>query len=80
VWGSLWKGVWENTVREQIAGALGEHGTKEEQTAWRARNGGYDIILKNEGRLEVPPGDPGFHVKLPGFNNTEVPAFTIGGR
>jgi hypothetical protein len=52
VWGGLWQGIWEDNVREQLAGALGEHGTKEEQAAWRAKNGGYDIVLKNEGRLD----------------------------
>ncbi|MDH6303689.1 hypothetical protein M2459_000021 [Parabacteroides sp. PF5-5] len=57
-WG-YWHGEWENTVAEQIRNAMGEHGTLEEQLAWRQRNGGYDIILYNDHRLIIPNGDNG---------------------
>ncbi len=55
-WG-YWHGQWENTIAEQIAGAMGRNGTQEEQLAWRERNGGYDIILYNDHRLVVPKGE-----------------------
>jgi hypothetical protein len=40
-------------VRDQLAEAL------KDQEAWRARNGGFDIVLNNDGRLVIPDGDPG---------------------
>ncbi|GHT16130.1 hypothetical protein FACS189426_24060 [Bacteroidia bacterium] len=68
-------GTWEETVREQIAGALGEHGTWEEQLAWRSRNSGYDIVLQNDGRLVIPdePGDGTFIVDVGDYDNVVVP-------
>lgn len=57
-WG-YWHGAWENTVAAQIAGAMGENGTWEEQLAWRQQNGGYDIILYNDHRLVIPEGEGG---------------------
>jgi hypothetical protein len=50
-------GAWEETVAAQIAGAMGGpngKGTREEQLAWREQNGGFDVILYNDGRLVVP--------------------------
>ncbi|MDR1882332.1 MAG: DUF5119 domain-containing protein [Prevotella sp.] len=57
-------GKWDDTVGAQIQEAMGGpsgHGTAEEQQDWRNRNGGFDIILFNDGRLAVPedPDDPG---------------------
>ena len=57
-WG-YWHGQWENTVAAQIDSTLGKFGTIEEQLAWRQRNGGYDIILYNDNRLNVPKGGDG---------------------
>jgi hypothetical protein len=80
-----WGGTWEDTVREQIAGALGQNGAREEQLAWRRQNGGFDIILYNEGRLVVPDaigsgGDGGFQIDVGDFNNVNVPFPPIGGK
>ena len=55
-WG-YWHGQWENTVSAQIDSAMGKNGTLEEQLAWRQRNGGYDIVLYNNSRLNVPEND-----------------------
>ncbi|GHT29863.1 hypothetical protein FACS189432_09130 [Bacteroidia bacterium] len=68
-------GTWEETVREQIAGALGEHGTWEEQLDWRSRNSGYDIVLQNDGRLVIPgePDDGTFIVDVEDYDNVIVP-------
>ncbi|GHT71661.1 hypothetical protein AGMMS50239_40860 [Bacteroidia bacterium] len=68
-------GTWEDTVREQIAGALGENGTLEEQAAWRLSNSGYDIVLQNEGRLVIPdePGDGTFIIDVGDYDNVIVP-------
>ncbi|GHT36811.1 hypothetical protein AGMMS49574_29050 [Bacteroidia bacterium] len=65
-WG-YWYGKWEETVGTQILGAMGGpngKGTCAEQLAWREQNGGFDIILYNDGRLVVPeePGNGGFIV------------------
>jgi hypothetical protein len=60
-WG-YWYGQWEDAVGLQIQGAMGGingKGTPEEQLAWRQQNGGFDIILYNDGRLIVPGDDPG---------------------
>ena len=67
-WG-YWHGQWENTVAAQIDSAMGKHGTIDEQLAWRQRNGGYDIILYNDNRLNVPKGggggtDGGFDISV----------------
>ena len=72
---AVWGGVGENTVREQLAGALGEHGTWEEQLDWRRRNGGYDIVLRNDGRLVIPddPADGTFIVDVGDYDNVIVP-------
>ncbi|GHT60143.1 hypothetical protein AGMMS50239_08460 [Bacteroidia bacterium] len=68
-------GTWEETVREQLAGALGENGTLEEQAAWRLQNSGYDIVLQNEGRLVIPdePGDGTFIIDVGDYDNVVVP-------
>ncbi|GHS93532.1 hypothetical protein FACS1894207_0090 [Bacteroidia bacterium] len=70
-----YSGTWEDTVREQIAGALGQNGTLEEQAAWRLQNSGYDIVLQNEGRLVIPdePGDGTFIVDVGDYDNVIVP-------
>jgi hypothetical protein len=79
-WG-YWKGEWEETVRRQIMGALGyfdgipsgiDKGSLEAQIAWRKHNGGFDIILYNDGRLVIPP-DVGLNVKVPGWDGRTVP-------
>jgi hypothetical protein len=79
-WG-YWKGEWEETVRRQIMGALGyfdgipsgiDKGSLEAQMAWRKRNGGFDIVLYNDGRLVIPP-DVGLNVKVPGWDGRTVP-------
>ena len=72
---AVWGGTFETTVREQLAGALGEHGTLEEQADWRVRNGGYDIVLQNDGRLVIPddPLDGTFIVDVGAFDNVIVP-------
>ncbi|MDR1882387.1 MAG: DUF5119 domain-containing protein [Prevotella sp.] len=65
-WG-YWFGKWDDTVGFQIREALGGisgQGTIDEQLAWRGLNGGYDIVLSNDGRLVVPedpdtPSDSG---------------------
>ena len=67
-WG-YWNGQWENTVAAQIDSAMGKHGTIDEQLAWRQRNGGYDIVLYNDNRLNVPKGggggtDGGFDISV----------------
>jgi hypothetical protein len=72
-----YSGSWVDTVREQIAGALGEHGTWEEQLNWRLHNEGYDIVLDNnkEGRLIIPsePGGGTFIVDVVDYENVIVP-------
>jgi hypothetical protein len=78
---AAWGGGYEDTVREQIAGALGQNGTRGEQLAWRQQNGGFDIILYNEDRLDVPEGKPvhgdgGIHVDSDGFDNVNIPLGT----
>lgn len=55
-WG-YWYGMWEDMVGSQVLGAMGGlsgRGTPQEQLAWRNANGGFDIILFNDGRLVVP--------------------------
>jgi hypothetical protein len=79
-WG-YWKGNWDDTVTTQMLGALGywddcpeqiEKGSPEAQTLWRKRNGGFDIILANEGRLEIPP-DVGIEAPVSGWDGVVVP-------
>jgi hypothetical protein len=65
-WG-YWSGSWEETVREQIAGALA--GGME----WRRQNGGFDIVLGNNGRLVVPPDLDGFKPDVNDFDDKTVP-------
>jgi len=48
-WG-YWHGATESTVADQIKSAWGD-GTPEAQRAWRAQNGGFDILLANDSRL-----------------------------
>ncbi|GHV58547.1 hypothetical protein FACS1894182_11210 [Bacteroidia bacterium] len=75
-WG-YYHGEWENTVAAQIDSAMGKNGTREEQIAWRQRNGGYDIVLYNDFRLVVPDGegpaggipDGGFTVNVEDWGN-----------
>lgn len=57
-WG-YWHGEWEDTVLDQINGAMGQTRSTEEQEAWRRKNGGFDIVLYNDHRLQVPEGDTG---------------------
>ncbi|GHU09192.1 hypothetical protein FACS189431_6830 [Alphaproteobacteria bacterium] len=70
-------GTWEETVREQIAGALGENWTWEEQVDWRSRNSGYDIVLQNGGRLDIPdvinPDDGTFIIDVGDYDKVVVP-------
>ena len=70
-----YSGTWEDTVREQIAGALGQNGTWEEQLAWRLQNEGYDIVLQNEGRLVIPdePDDGTFIIDVNDYDKVIVP-------
>jgi hypothetical protein len=77
--GGYYSGTWEETVREQIAGALGENGTWEEQLAWRLQNEGYDIVLQNGGRLVIPdePEDGTFIVDVNDFDNVIVPLLPL---
>ena len=77
--GGYYSGTWEETVREQIAGALGENGTWEEQLNWRSRNSGYDIVLQNDGRLVIPdkPADGTFIVDVNDFDNVIVPLLPL---
>jgi hypothetical protein len=79
-WG-YWKGDWEDTVTTQIRGALGywngcpanvEKGSIEAQTLWRKHNGGFDIILANEGRLVIPP-DVGIEAPVSGWDGVDIP-------
>jgi hypothetical protein len=74
-----YSGSWEDTVREQIAGALGEHGTWEEQLAWRLQNEGYDIVLQNGGQLVVPdePDDGTFIVDVGDYDKVVVPLLPL---
>ncbi|MDR1004872.1 MAG: DUF5119 domain-containing protein [Prevotellaceae bacterium] len=57
-WG-YWLGQWEETVSEQLWASMGVDGTPEEQQAWRARNGGFDIVLDNDERLVIPDEEGG---------------------
>jgi hypothetical protein len=74
---ATWGGSLDDTVRQQIAGALGKNGTRQEQLAWRKQNGGFDIILYNNGRLVVPGDsiqhDGGIVVDLDSFENINIP-------
>ena len=59
------------SVASQIDSAMGKFGTIDEQLAWRKRNGGYDIVLYNDDRLNVPKGsggtDGGFTISVDGW-------------
>ncbi|GHT09625.1 hypothetical protein AGMMS49525_18580 [Bacteroidia bacterium] len=74
----LWGNVWTDNVREQIEGAMGVQGTRAEQLAWRKKNGGFDIVIFNDGRLNVPEGPPasggsgGFEVNTDDWKNVDV--------
>jgi hypothetical protein len=79
-WG-YWKGEWDDTVTTQIMGALGywegcpagiEKGSHEAQSAWRKHNGGFDIVLANDGRLVVPE-DVGLKAPVSGWDGVEIP-------
>jgi hypothetical protein len=61
-WG-YWSGLWEETVRDQIAGAIAGG------LDWRRQNGGFDIVLSNEGRLAVPPDISGFNPDVNGWDD-----------
>jgi hypothetical protein len=72
---------WQGEVTAQIMGSLGywdgcpanvEKGSPEAQTAWRKHNGGFDIILANEGRLVIPP-DVGLNAPVSGWDGVEIP-------
>ena len=84
-WG-YWYGKWEDTVGRQIKGAVDGNNTgtpDERQAWWRERNGGFDILLYNDGRLVVPDGGGngqpgsggGFDV---GTNDWVVTPVTVG--
>lgn len=83
-WG-YWKGAWDESVLSQVQSALlgsGEGTVEERRQWWRQRNGGYDIVLDNFGRLEVPdvdvnppgptPGEGGINVGVGGWESTPV--------
>jgi hypothetical protein len=81
-WG-YWKGAWENTVTNQIRGALGywdgcpedvEKGSLEAHLLWRKHNGGFDIVIANEGRLVIPV-DVGLQAPVSGWYGVEVPLY-----
>jgi hypothetical protein len=68
--------IWDDEVTRQMRGALGANGTPEEQEQWRQRNGGYDIVLYNSGRLAIPEGGGGggaFETGLDDWNNVDIP-------
>jgi hypothetical protein len=79
-WG-YWDGQWEDEVATQMQGALGywddcpdgiEKGSREAQTAWRKHNGGFDIILANDGRMVIP--SIGMEAPVSGWGeNLDVP-------
>jgi hypothetical protein len=77
--GGYYSGSWEDTVREQIAGALGQNGTWEEQLAWRLQNEGYDIVLQNGGQLVIPdePEDGTFIVDVNDYDKVIVPLLPL---
>jgi hypothetical protein len=81
-WG-YWNGEWEDTVTSQIRGALGywsgcpddvEKGSLEAHLLWRKHNGGFDIILANDGRLVIPV-DVGLKAPVSGWDGREVPLY-----
>jgi len=59
-WG-YYHGQWEETVADQMKGALTD-------PKWRDKNGGFDIVLWNDGRLDVPDYDAGGSGSDNGFN------------
>jgi hypothetical protein len=76
-WG-YWLGQWEDTVGEQMWASMGVNGTVAEQQAWRARNGGFDIVLANDGRLVIPEDekgddDGGFDIDVGEWDNVIIP-------
>jgi hypothetical protein len=76
-WGGHIAEHWENSVSKQLAGAMGEYGTMEEQVEWRRKNGGFDIIIENDGRLVIPDDDTGtesggFIISEEDWNNVNV--------
>lgn len=83
-WG-YWFGKWEDTVGIQVKGSVEGNGSgtwEERRDWWRQQNGGYDIILYNDGRLVVSddgggvipdPGDGGFDVGTGPWVNVPVP-------
>jgi len=50
-WG-YYHGQWEETIADQMKGALTDPN-------WRDKNGGFDIIVWNDGRLDIPDADAG---------------------
>jgi hypothetical protein len=71
-WGGANDAEFGDEVRRQIAGAMGYYdgltgkGTREEQLAWRRRNGGFDIVLHNADRFGAKvSGDP----KITGYGD-----------
>jgi hypothetical protein len=59
-WG-YYHGQWEETIADQMKGALTDPN-------WRDKNGGFDIIVWNDGRLDVPDFDAGGAGSDNGFN------------
>jgi hypothetical protein len=76
-WGGYADGRAEDEVAKQLAGATGDYGARAEQSDWRRKNGGFDIILYNNGRLVIPDdenesGTGGFVVSEEEWNNVNV--------
>jgi hypothetical protein len=77
-WG-YWDGQWEDEVATQMQGALGywdgcpanvEKGSIEAQTLWRKHNGGFDIILANDGRMVIP--NIGLEAPVSGWDGRDI--------
>ena len=75
-WG-YWHGEWEDdakpeAVRNQLINATGQGNLDErleQQALWRQQNGGFDIVLDNDGHLpfipdDAPPTEGGFDLSI----------------
>ncbi|MDR0542057.1 MAG: DUF5119 domain-containing protein [Dysgonamonadaceae bacterium] len=68
-WG-YWFGQWEDMVGAQIKGSMEGNGAgspKERKEWWRRQNGGFDIVIGNNGRLVVPGSNGGDNEDGNGF-------------
>jgi hypothetical protein len=63
--------AWDDEVNAQMRGALGANSTPQEQEQWRLRNGGFDVVLMNGGRLVIPGGNGGGGAFDTGLNEWE---------